>query len=84
MLSHLGWSYIFYPTIEVYNMSYPKLVTLLRQGLQSLYSSAAKLERQWLKEALVPQTLKRQQIGPSRANKKSAIVNARDSCVRCD
>jgi hypothetical protein len=64
-------------------MSYPKLVTLLRQGLQSLYSSAAKLERQWLKEALLPQTLprlKRQQMDASRANKdtleKSAIVES--------
>lgn len=67
-----GWSYIFYPTTEVYNMSYPKLVTLLRQGLQSLYQSAAKLERQWFKEALRTQPLphsKRHQSHPSRTNK---------------
>jgi len=53
-------------------MPYPKLVTLLRQGLQSLYKSAAKLERQWLKEALLPQPpprSKRQQTDPSRTNK---------------
>ncbi|KAF8797564.1 hypothetical protein BYT27DRAFT_7152515 [Phlegmacium glaucopus] len=67
-----GWSYIFYPTTEVYNMPYPKLVILLRQGLQSLYKSAATLERQWLKEALLTQPLprsKRQQTDPSRTNK---------------
>ena len=51
--THLGWSYIFYPTTEIYNMSYPKLVTLLRQGLKSLYNNASELERRWLKEALL-------------------------------
>ena len=54
-------------------MSYPKLVTLLRQGLQSLYNSATKLERQWLKEALLPQSslprLKRQQTDTSRTKR---------------
>ena len=53
-------------------MPYPKLVTLLRQGLKSLYKAATDLERQWLKEALLPQPLSRlkhQQTGSSRTNK---------------
>ena len=69
---YLGWSYIFYPTTDIYNMSYPKLVTLLRQGLRSLYKSAVKLERQWLIEALLTQPLshiKRHHRDPSRKNK---------------
>ena len=52
-------------------MPYPKLVTLLRQGLRSLYKSAIKLERQWLKEALLTQPLsrlKRQPTDPGRTN----------------
>ena len=72
--THLGWSYIFFPTTEIYNMPYPELVTLLRQGLKSLYKAATNLERQWLKEALLPQSLPRlkyQQTPPSRANKNT-------------
>ena len=70
----LGWSYIFYPTTEIYNMPYPKLVTLLRQCLKSLYKTASELERRWLKEALLPQRLPRfeyQAKNPSRANRDS-------------
>ena len=72
--TNLGWSYIFYPTTEVYNMPYPKLVTLLRQGLQTLYNSATKLEQQWLKDALLTQPLprlKHQQTDPRRKNKNT-------------
>lgn len=55
-------------------MPYHKLVTLLRQGLRSLYKSATELERRWLKEALLPQQsprLKYQKTypSPSRTNK---------------
>lgn len=45
---------------------------LLRQGLKSLYKTAAELERRWLKEALLPQSLPRfkyQQTYPSRTYK---------------
>ena len=72
--THLGWSYIFYPTTEIYNMPYPKLVTLLRQGLKFLYKTATELERRWLKEALRPQPLPRlkyEQTDPSRTNKNT-------------
>ena len=76
IITHLGWSYIFFPTTEIYNMPYPKLVTLLRQGLKSLYRTASELERRWLKEALLPQPFSRfkyqhqyQQTYPSRTNK---------------
>lgn len=73
---HLGWSYIFYPTTQVYNMPYPILVTLLRQGLQSLYKSATKLERQWFKEASLtqpPPRPRRNQTDPSRTNNSTQV-----------
>ena len=73
IITHLGWSYIFFPTTEIYNMSYPNLVTLLRQGLKSLYKTAASLERRWLKEALLSHPLPRlkyQQTDPSGKTKK--------------
>jgi hypothetical protein len=53
-------------------MPYPKLVTLLRQGLKSLYKTATELERRWLKEALFPQSLmllKYTQTDPTGTNK---------------
>ena len=48
-----GWTYIFYPTIEVYRMPYPTLITLLRQCIANLNSKATALEKGWLAKSLL-------------------------------
>lgn len=52
-------------------MPYPKLVTLLRQGLKSLYKTASELERRWLKEALLSQPHPRPASGVVKKPQKS-------------
>jgi hypothetical protein len=52
-------------------MEYPKLVTLLRQGLKSLYETATELEQRWLKEALLTQPPRRSASGVVEKPQKS-------------
>ena len=66
-------------------MSYPKLVTLLRQGLKSLHKAASEFERLWLKEALLSKPLPRfehQQTYPSRTNNKDTWERPTESAVK--
>jgi hypothetical protein len=48
-----GWTYIFYPTIEVYSMPYHQLIPKLRQLLESLNSQAVRLENSWMASSLL-------------------------------
>ena len=45
----VGWSYVFFPTIEVYRMPYPDLVNCIRDALRFVYTKASALEQGWLK-----------------------------------
>jgi hypothetical protein len=41
------WTYLFFPTLAVYRMPYPELVTQLRKALNSLYEKGTLLEQGW-------------------------------------
>ena len=45
----IGWSYVFFPTIEVYRMPYPDLVNCIRDALRCVYTKAFAMEQGWLK-----------------------------------
>jgi hypothetical protein len=42
-----GWTYVFFPKLEIYRMPYPKLVRLMRQALSYLKVAAEVLEKSW-------------------------------------
>lgn len=44
-----GWSYVFFPTTEVYRMPYPDLVSCIRDALRFVYTRAHAMEQGWLK-----------------------------------
>jgi len=48
-----GWTYIFYPTIEVYSMPYHQLIPKLRHLLESLNLQAIRLENSWMASSLL-------------------------------
>ncbi|KAF8888835.1 hypothetical protein BD779DRAFT_1785659 [Infundibulicybe gibba] len=39
-----GWSYLFFPTLEIYRMEYPELVTILRNALRRIWETGKKME----------------------------------------
>ena len=43
------WSYVFFPTTEVYRMPYPDLVNCMRHALHFVYTKASVMEQGWLK-----------------------------------
>ena len=43
------WSYVFFPTTEVYRMSYPDLVNCMPHALHFVYTKASVMEQGWLK-----------------------------------
>jgi len=45
----IGWSYVFFPTTEVYRMPYPDLVNCIRDALRFVYTKASAMEQGWLK-----------------------------------
>jgi hypothetical protein len=46
---HIGWSYIFQPTLHVYRMPYPNL-RILRPALRGIWDQGIKMENRWAKE----------------------------------
>lgn len=47
-----GWTYLFFPTTDIYRMPLPELITLVRKTLQDLNRSAIRQENAWLADAL--------------------------------
>ncbi|CAA7266251.1 unnamed protein product [Cyclocybe aegerita] len=47
-----GWSYVWFPTMEVYRMPYSELIPRLRQKLTFLNKRANELEKSWFINAL--------------------------------
>jgi hypothetical protein len=66
-----GWTYIFYPTIEVYSMPYHQLIPKLRQLLESLNSQAIRLENSWMASSLLSER------GVSPVNPESKQIRGR-------
>ncbi|KAG6809747.1 hypothetical protein H0H92_014882 [Tricholoma furcatifolium] len=52
---HPGWTYIFFPTLEIYRMPYNEMIPLLRQFLRKIYQDSHNLERTWAYGATIPQ-----------------------------
>lgn len=46
-----GWTYIFFPTIEIYRMPYHEMIPLLRDLLRRIYELSQDLERKWASRA---------------------------------
>ena len=53
LITLIGWSYIFAPTVEVYRMPYSKLIPILRQALTTLKDQAIEMENKWLALSLL-------------------------------
>ncbi|KAJ7130396.1 hypothetical protein C8R44DRAFT_65428 [Mycena epipterygia] len=49
-----GWSYFLKPTLELYRMPLPELVSLIRPALRTLQENGAQLEAQWAAETIRP------------------------------
>ncbi|KAF8960947.1 hypothetical protein BDZ97DRAFT_1760400 [Flammula alnicola] len=48
-----GWTYIFYPSSEIYRMPLVEIIRLVRKTLENLNSAALQMENKWLAEALL-------------------------------
>ncbi|KAG6885128.1 hypothetical protein C0993_005706 [Termitomyces sp. T159_Od127] len=46
-----GWTYIFFPTLEIYRMPYHEMIPLLRQSLRRIYDLSQDFERKWASSA---------------------------------
>ncbi|KAG6874013.1 hypothetical protein C0995_007970 [Termitomyces sp. Mi166 len=49
-----GWTYIFFPTLEIYRMPYHDMIPLLRDSLQRIYDLSQKFERKWASGTTTP------------------------------
>ena len=49
---HLGWSYIFNPTLDIYRMPYPDLIRILRTALRRIWERGMIMEERWAAKAL--------------------------------
>ncbi|KDR77154.1 hypothetical protein GALMADRAFT_246388 [Galerina marginata CBS 339.88] len=52
-----GWAYMFYPTTEIYNMTYAKLISKLRTTLKNVNQQAIRMENNWLNKSLLSDQL---------------------------
>ncbi|KAG6896753.1 hypothetical protein C0992_006328 [Termitomyces sp. T32_za158] len=48
-----GWTYIFFPTLEIYRMPYHEMIPLLRTSLRRIYNSTQSFERKWASGAAI-------------------------------
>ncbi|KIM82750.1 hypothetical protein PILCRDRAFT_820047 [Piloderma croceum F 1598] len=46
-----GWTYSIIPTLSIYRMPYPELVSILRDGLGAIHTKIGMLEARWISEA---------------------------------
>ena len=67
----IGWSYVFFPTIEVYRMPYPDLVNCIRDALRFVYTKASAMEQGWLKAEERKLNFKDTSSGPSKPGPSS-------------
>ncbi|KAG2007209.1 hypothetical protein CC2G_014922 [Coprinopsis cinerea AmutBmut pab1-1] len=55
-----GWTYLVFPTLQLYRMPIPDLVSELREALQQIYKIGSAWEAQWIEKALPPDSVERQ------------------------
>jgi hypothetical protein len=48
LFSITGWAYLINPNLSVYLMPYPKLVSILRNGLRAIHTKIENLEAKWM------------------------------------
>ncbi|KAG6909317.1 hypothetical protein DXG01_001116 [Tephrocybe rancida] len=53
-----GWTYIFFPTLEIYRMPYHDMIPFLRKSLREIYDQSQNLERTWVSSSLAPSSRK--------------------------
>ncbi|RDB17071.1 hypothetical protein Hypma_001714 [Hypsizygus marmoreus] len=61
-----GWTYVFFPTLEIYRMPYHDLVPLLRTGLQRIWTAGSNLENTWAGQVSRPTRTVEPQLRSSR------------------
>ncbi|KAG5643512.1 hypothetical protein DXG03_000704 [Asterophora parasitica] len=47
-----GWTYIFFPTLEIYRMPYHVMIPMLRSALRELWIKSQAMEKSWEKRAI--------------------------------
>ncbi|KAF8166260.1 hypothetical protein BJ912DRAFT_1002836, partial [Pholiota molesta] len=80
-LRSAGWTYIFYPTTELYRMPLSDLISLVSNSLKTLNDAARKMENTWLAESLLyyrerpPESLQHTGVGVAPASEKELLTS---------
>ncbi|KAF9460424.1 hypothetical protein BDZ94DRAFT_1266212 [Collybia nuda] len=56
-----GWSYVFFPTIEIYRMPYHEMIPLFRLALRDIRDHGRKLEATW-EDEIPPHTIRENKL----------------------
>ncbi|CAK5275621.1 unnamed protein product [Mycena citricolor] len=67
----LDWTYYLRPTLEIYRMPYPELISLLRPMLRMLQIRATAMEQKWM-QSKAPSRVKRNDFMPKSATSQSS------------
>ena len=77
VFSELEWTYVFIPTMSIYRMPYPEMVSLLRKALENIYTRAKVVEAKWVSDANKPEfnaeKQKERQDSMERASQAQAV-----------
>ncbi|KAG5731991.1 60S ribosomal protein L18-B [Termitomyces sp. T112] len=62
-----GWTYIFFPTLEIYRMPYHDMIPLLRKSLRQIYDLSQEFEKKWVSNATKPKEAPKSHYTPNHA-----------------
>ncbi|KAH0587097.1 hypothetical protein H2248_005914 [Termitomyces sp. 'cryptogamus'] len=62
-----GWTYIFFPTLEIYRMPYHDMIPLLRKSLRQIYDLSQEFEKKWVSNVTRPKEAPKFHYTPNHA-----------------
>ncbi|KAF8180432.1 hypothetical protein BJ912DRAFT_981294, partial [Pholiota molesta] len=79
-----GWTYIFYPTTELYRMPLSDLISLVSNSLKTLNDAARKMENTWLAESLLYYRERPPESRSTQAKEKTSAIDVHPTVQHTD